>query len=74
MTHNYVPTTVDTPHLESTPLSQNNGATPTIIENVDVPMVMSNKRRISGQMMRHSIMNKKWSPNSLKRKLMNLRP
>jgi hypothetical protein len=39
MTHNYITTTVVTPHVENTPSSENTGATPAITENEDVPMV-----------------------------------
>jgi hypothetical protein len=40
MTHDYIPTTIGAPHVvESTPLTENVCATPTIIENEDVPVV-----------------------------------
>jgi hypothetical protein len=39
MTHDYIPTTVVAPHVESVPLSENTSAPPAIIENEDVPMV-----------------------------------
>jgi hypothetical protein len=38
MTHDYIPMTVFAPRVESTPLSENNGATPAITKNEDVPI------------------------------------
>jgi hypothetical protein len=40
MTHDYIPTTVVTPHVENAPSSENTGATPAITENEDMPMVV----------------------------------
>jgi hypothetical protein len=59
MTHDYVPMTVVAPHVENTPLSEDTGTIPAITENENVPMWMSNKWRIPGQMRGHSIMNNK---------------
>jgi hypothetical protein len=40
MTHDYIPTTVVTPHVENAPSSENTGATPAITKNEDMPMVV----------------------------------
>jgi hypothetical protein len=72
MTHDFIPTTIVAPHVESVPLTKNSSATPTMIENEDVPIVNEQQAEDFGQMRHHLIMNKKWNPNNLKRKIMNL--
>jgi hypothetical protein len=36
--HDFIPTIVVVPHVESAPLTENIGAAPAIIENEDVPI------------------------------------
>jgi hypothetical protein len=48
MTHDYIPVIIVAPHVESTSLNENTGATPAITENEDVPMIDEQQAENSG--------------------------